>query len=325
MAAADSPGAEQWRVHLDWSEQGSLEHYWHYLLGVILPLADLYRRNPGRLRDARLLLDSCGPVMDSVITGPGLDLAVEIVDGPPRIRREPMWRFRLHAMLRRWRHALRLSPSWRPKLEAPVIRLPRWDAYLRRHGSADVEFTEALAAVAKLMADLARDRGCCRSGSEGVYLLLRRSDPPPYFAPGGPAGRGAYGRYGSARRTLQGLEVCRDTLAEAGVASVIYEPGAHDLACQMRQFASARGIVGIRGAEFANMVWASPAALVLMIAYDRMDHAPQRALAKAMGLCHYRELDCGPGETPTLDVHATVNIIKAHRAALAVNPGLSRA
>lgn len=327
MAPADTSAgsnATPWRVHLDWSEPGSLEHYWHYLFGVVLPLAELSRRYPERLRGARILLESCGPVMDAVLTGLGLDVALEVDDAPARIRRESELRFRLRSMVRRWRHALRLSSAWYPRLEARAIQLPRWDAYLRRKGSADARFVESLAAAARFVAGMAQGRGCCRTGSEGTYLLLRRSDPPPYFSPDGPAGHGAHSGYGSARRTLKGLEACRDALAEEGIRSAIYEPGSHDLACQIRHFASCSGIVGIRGAEFANMVWMSPDALVLMIAHGGMDRAPQRTLATAMGLRHYRELDCGPGEAPTLDRHATVNIIRGHGVAGISNPGISR-
>ncbi|MEN9728352.1 MAG: hypothetical protein RL434_2718 [Pseudomonadota bacterium] len=306
------PG-ETLRVHPDWAEPGSLEHYWHYLFGVVLPLTALYCRRPDRLRGARLLLESCGPAMDPLLGPLGLECTMEVEDGSARIRREPVSFHRLRLTLREFRHRAGLSPDWVPGIKGERIHLPRWDAHLKRHGDEDAAFVQCLQETSRFLVELAANDECCGTRAEGAYLLLRRSSPSAYFQPGGPAGQGLYGGYGSSRRSLSGLEDCRDALQEAGIHARIYEPGAHGLPCQIRQFASAQGIVGIRGAEFAGMVWMHTDALVVMVAHGGMENPPQRALARAMGLNHYREVNLGDGLAPLLDSQVVGEIIADHR------------
>jgi hypothetical protein len=287
------------QVRLDRSKPGSIEHFWHFLFGVAFPLLDFHRRNPDRLRGARLELESCGPVMDRVLPplfrGLGLDLAAAPAPTAEPAGDEPD------------------RARWIASLADGCIRLPRWDQRLETAGISDAAFAESIRATAAFVAAEASGLGCCRetTPSDG-YLLLRRSPEPDYYGPGG--GADAKG-YGTGRRELSGLEPCLEALAARGIPAAVYEPGAHELACQIRHFARARGVIGLRGAELANLAWMRPEAVVLMLCWTSPRTPPQRLLAAALGIGRYRELELREGRSGTLDADLIV------RTLLAIDPG----
>lgn len=62
------------------------------------------------------------------------------------------------------------------------------------------------------------------------------------------------------------------TLGEAVLEHDVYAPGDHSSGCQFETLGHARTIVGVRGAEWANVVW-SPATVRVMI-FDSIPPAP---------------------------------------------------
>jgi len=75
-------------------------------------------------------------------------------------------------------------------------------------------------------------------------------------------------------------------LTDLGIPTVVYEPAEHSFWCQVEAFANARGIVGWRGAEFANLMWCPPSVPVVMFQYRDMHGAdpPQQRLAELLGI-----------------------------------------
>jgi len=133
---------------------------------------------------------------------------------------------------------------------------------------------------------------------QDTYLLIKRSAPPKAYE------RSALNKeatdYGTERRSLNGVEEAIDALGKAGIKAMAYEPGIHDIKHQINMLYHCKGIVGIRGAEFANMVWLKPKSKCIMIDTTHIDAPPpQRVLAKAMHL-NYTELS-------TTEKHATLN------------------
>lgn len=287
------------RVRLDRSKPGSIEHFWHFLFGVAFPLLDFHRRYPDRLRGARLEVESCGPVMDRVLPplfrGLGLDLAVTTPTTAEPTGDEPD------------------RARWIASLADGCLRLPRWDQYLETAGISDAAFIESIRATAAHVVAEASGFGCCRDATpSNGYLLLRRSPEPDYYGPGGAADAKGYG---TGRRELSGLEPCLEALAARGVPATIYEPGGHELACQVRHFARARGVIGLRGAEFANLAWMRPEAVVLMLCWTSKRTPPQRPLVAAMGIDRYRELELREGRSGNLDADLIL------RTLFATDPG----
>jgi hypothetical protein len=294
------------RLQLDRRKPGSVEHFWHFLLGVALPLLDFHRRTPRRLRGARLLLESCGPAMDPVLPpicrDLGLDLRIQ-----PRPAPSPMLD---ETAVRLDRAAGRLTrrPGWMASRTAGRLYLRRWDHSLARGAADDPDFVDALRKTAASVVELAANHGCCLDATpDGAYLLLQRSPQPDYFAPGGAA---EIPTYGTGRRSIEGLDAFRDILTSQGIPAVLYEPGAHGLLCQARHFSRARGAIGIRGAEFGNLVWMRPDSIVIMPCWPSPHPPPQRALARAIGLRSLVEQELAPSSPERLDIEGTLRTLR---------------
>jgi hypothetical protein len=287
------------RVQIDRSKPGSVEHFWHFLLGVAFPLLDFHRREPHRLPGARLGLESCGAAMDPLLPPLARSLGFDL-EIPPRNASPPSPQ-PAETTLRLDREPAGRSPrpAWPASIVEGSLHLPRWDLFLARGGAQDAGFVEALRKTAETVVSRTAEPDCCRTAPpDEAYLLLRRSPEPAYFKAGGNA---EIPTYGTGRRSLEGLETCRDALLSRGVPALVYEPGAHTLTCQARHFSRARGAIGIRGAEFANLVWMRPASTVLMLSWESTWVPPQRALARAMGITSYIEMDIPPSDRAHLD------------------------
>jgi capsular polysaccharide biosynthesis protein len=68
------------------------------------------------------------------------------------------------------------------------------------------------------------------------------------------------------RRSILNIDSLAEELATAGWPVRIYEPGTANLVEQASTFHHCAGVIGIRGAELANIVWMRPGAKVLMLA-----------------------------------------------------------
>ena len=68
----------------------------------------------------------------------------------------------------------------------------------------------------------------------------------------------------------------------------------------MEAFRHCKGVVGVRGAEFANVLWMEPKSKVIVIDPLTMDTPPiHKPLVKLLGLKYY-ELQTKEGPRPTL-------------------------
>lgn len=100
-------------------------------------------------------------------------------------------------------------------------------------------------------------------GFSGKFLVLKRSEPPAFYREGGEARTKSYG---TTRRALAGVDEAVAELKRLGLPVAVFEPGKESLATQIRAFHEASGIVAIRGAELANMIWMNPGARAVMLA-----------------------------------------------------------
>lgn len=129
------------------------------------------------------------------------------------------------------------------------------------------------------------------------YLIIKRSQQPTYYKTNGKA---EVPTYGTARRALVGIEDALRDLRNNGISAEIFEPGKHSLAEQVMKFGNCRGIIGIRGAEFANLIWMKRRSKVIMIRPLNMTTPlVQEQLAVLMGL-KYTEITTSEGSYPRL-------------------------
>jgi hypothetical protein len=205
---------------------GSTEHYFHFLLGYLLPaVAEVRRRGLTEVH-----VTDCGPVMAPILSDVFDELKVRSVASAPPI--------------------------------GDFLELPAWDHKI-------VERTDFQDAVEALRAIAFKKNDCCSMGREKI-LLLERSPMPDFYAEGGQA---QIKGYGVARRGFSNLSQVFYTLKCLGLSHHVYSPGQHSFWCQVRTFSGARAVSGIRGAEWANMVWANKTVSVRVV-YPTVNENP---------------------------------------------------
>ena len=242
---------------------GSREHYFHFLLGYLLP--GLFR-SLGRGHSGTFL--SCGPLMDPLI-----HQACALLGLDARIDR---------------------GDSSLPDARVPCPRWDQWLTHPNRKSAVDRlgdmlpgSTRRQLAYIRRQLLDAANSQSSTVFTGNEEWLLLRRSPPHTFYHPQGAA---QYSGYGTERRAIQNLPQLATAMTDAGLSVRIYEPGVHTLDHQIRTFHNARGVVGVRGAEFANLVWMRKGAHALMLAtpISRENNA-SRNLAAVRGI-HFSSL-----------------------------------
>ncbi len=154
-----------------------------------------------------------------------------------------------------------------------------------------------------------------------AYLILSRSLPPSYYVEtkykvgwlrsicAGIFGnknhvkRGKSERlgYGVSRRGLLGIQAAKKKLLESEIPVEVFEPGQFSLTEQIKVFQSCKGIIAIKGAEFANLIWLKPHSQVILIKPLCMNTVPyQKKLADILDL-NYIEIETDQGNYPKLD------------------------
>lgn len=129
------------------------------------------------------------------------------------------------------------------------------------------------------------------------YLILKRSPQPEYYDKGGKA---EIPTYGTGRRALIGIEDAARKLRNKNIPVKIFEPGRHTLAEQIKVFQYCKGIVAIKGAETANLIWMKPKSKVILIRPSKMGNPSlQKSLAKLLGLSYFEIIT--EGMYPTLN------------------------
>jgi|LauGreDrversion4_2_1035121.scaffolds.fasta_scaffold14759_6 hypothetical protein len=245
------------RVLIQYSQgsvSGSREHFFHFLLGYLLP--GLYAAGVHRSSfDFSTILEfmDCGPLMNERISDACNALGIQHVikrggaGGDPRADQSRSLR----------------APRWDGRLcscKRSAIRLRHWpeEAILKILG-------RSTAASIQQFRDFFL-RATVESGlqiQKREWLLLRRSAQPDYYSKSGGSEKPGYGMK---RRSILNIDSLAEELATAGWPVRIYEPGTANLVEQASTFHHCAGVIGIRGAELANIVWMRPGAKVLMLA-----------------------------------------------------------
>ncbi len=191
--------------------EGSREHYFHFLLGYLLPL--VYAQSKFNFKF--FLVVDCGPLMTPILrqTLQRLNFKFDVVH---------------------------LSNSEKPYYTEP------WD--FAWNDKNLVKFT------VKKVSDIYLDYSCeiCQQKNLSHNLLIKRSLPHSYYLYDSEI-KG----YGTTRRAIENWQEISNYLFSKGIDHLIYEPGKHSFACQIEHFKNAKKIIGIRGAEWANLIWAN--------------------------------------------------------------------
>ncbi|MDF1697568.1 MAG: glycosyltransferase 61 family protein [Saprospiraceae bacterium] len=253
---------------------GSKEHYWHFMLGYLLPSIHFYVKHGNSYvkkwgDTIQLIYDNCGPLMNPIIEEMTqlLNIPSRIVDDESKDQitidetvNVPRWDIRMYISFYFLFHFKRFDTNipirkkdlkWFVKKNIKY-RTKKYDLRLKR----DLLFTRNLI-LQRLNVKI--------EPNETSILLLDRSDTPSFYAPNGKAEIKGYGK---SRRALQNLEECRRQLTADGIQACLYEPGIHSLSHQIKTFHNSKGIVAMRGAELANMFWMPPKSKAVIIGFN---------------------------------------------------------
>lgn len=105
-----------------------------------------------------------------------------------------------------------------------------------------------------------------------------------FYSQSGPAINKGYGR---SRREISNLQHVSSHLGKIGVDFGVFEPGVHSLACQTSVFGRAERIFGIRGAEWANLIWVKPTTEIFVVFNEGLETPFVPRLANDLGVRAY--------------------------------------
>ena len=286
---------------------GVREHFFHFLWGYLLPAAhDIIELQSDCLShplENEFIFVSCGPVMDTKTAEMAGFLGVEY--SIVRDEREARKPGTTNLVVRRWdSYICDYAGYSRLRLGAATLRLLRQAVKYRSIPpilwSKPRVVREIQHVRHTILAKVPpRDEATPFGDDPPCYYILKRSEEPAFYAPEG--GRAERRTYGTSRRSLLGIEEAAVALSRQSHRVAVFEPGRHTLAEQIRTFRNCKGIIAIRGAELANIVWMNPTSKVIVINAGKfhLSAPPAWGLAKLLGI-RYIEIDWGEDPYPRL-------------------------
>lgn len=294
-------------------KRGSIEHFWHFLFGYYLPLVEYLessRFTKLRPDKTKLIIQNCGPVVNQIL-----------IETLSAMNIPYSWSDKLKftgshsaqgSTKKLFKRLLSLIPFVHKK--NIDLLLPRWDINILKDHRFPRQSQKNIFTIRAKLPYMFPDLACCDVASaNGKILLLNRAPEHPFYSKSD--GNAEIRTYGAGRRTLEGVEACQKRLKDSGIDCMTYTPGSHNIFCQMSHFAKCAGVIGVRGSEFANLLWMKKDALAIMIHSEFFKNKnkipPQRTLAFLMGL-NYMELDSNAEVSPKLDADMILSILKDH-------------
>lgn len=250
-------------------KNGSVEHFHHFMWGYLLPsLYCIFISNKYHEKNKYFFRD-CGPVMNQVLQEFLADFSIhfEIVKG-------------------------NVIPN-----DVENVDVERWDNCFKNYkypkGLTGIEWVDKFVNAefkkkVVLRNKIYRLRAfiCSHFGFTHVpqhfFLLLKRSKQPGFYDP--IKGQAEVKSYGTQRRELIRIEETNQEINKGGVPSKVYEPGIKSLKDQIKQFSVVKGIIGIRGAEFSNIIWLPKNSTVVLVQLASMNNSrSQQAICDILG------------------------------------------
>lgn len=283
---------------------GSCEHFFHFMWGYLLPAVHYITQHKNEER--HYIFRSCGPLMDLRIHEVMRALKVKYTVESKNFTSESC---EAH-LLKRWDVCL-LKPLL-------LARSNEYHALNTIHAQFDAQDTtpenylafDLIGAIN--VAKQAIYDGFNLSGNDNApsikpLLVLKRSEEPEFYRKD--IGSAEISGYGTGRRALQNTTAIVDSLSELNIPAQVFEQGSFNLAGQIKAYNNAAGIIGIRGAEFANLLWLPKSSKVVLIDPLNIPNPPvQKYLAELMQL-DYRQIDVNQGTHLTIDTDQLISAL----------------
>ena len=229
---------------------GSKEHYFHALHGYLLP--GLHHALAHGYRDIQF--DDCGPLIQ-----PRLYQGCELVG------------------------LNYVDPQ--ASIMTDVYRVPRWDRYLL-HFEASAPSDSLIDAYRQMVTPLVQQMQSSAQSLDGGFVeefamnsvaVIKRSDDHPFYHS---ARMAQFPSYGVGRTDLINAHEVANRLSDQGIAAQVVEFGVMTLGQQIQVASRARAFIGIRGAEFANVIWMRPDTHAIMLATPARENHATRTLSR---------------------------------------------
>mgnify|MGYP000110463970 CR=1 FL=1 len=282
-------------------DYGSPEHFFHFMWGYLLPAISIIQKKD---RAQSYIMTSCGPLMD-VLTN---DIMKYLTYSVEIIKDDAIHDVEIQIITPRWdisalqplildeknvnypdivkmRQQLLTYPDLLDKLKAVTFI-----------NDLSIEIHQVKALVEQAISVFPPHEDL--APYDNAFLILSRSSQPKFYSKWW--GKAKIPGYGSARRALSNVKKTKKELIKKHISVEIFEPGSMSLKEQIQTFSSCKGIVAIKGAEFASLIWFKPQSLIVLIKPKAMNTAPvQKYLANIFDL-KYIEIEINQGNFPEL-------------------------
>lgn len=300
---------------------GDLGNYWHYLFGFFVPATFWLWKNPTLWQGKLIKVDSCNPLTDALMKEYLDHLQVpfefeEMTEKTVQMTRKDwksirgkIWR-RLANLERKFKGE---KSSWFTyhllRFRGNTLTIPRWDKYLEQFGDFPLVFKSKMnpyrsyiLAEAKKAEEFPKEKN--------RWLIIKRATPPDLVkSEEGKKARWFPG-YGSERRELKGIEEGIIELQNLGYTATSLATGDLGFFRQISVFNTCKVLIGVRGAELANMFWMDQNSEVILYMSASFQNEPiQRKLAFACQL-KYHEIPHEGAISPQLNVRKILQLEK---------------
>lgn len=285
---------------------GSCEHFFHFTWGYLLPAVHFISQHPDKERT--YLFRSCGPLMD----------------------------LRIHEVMQACKVNYEIMPKDFTSTTSETLVLPRWDVYLLKPLLSNTD-TSSFRPINTIQTHFANNKhlfdectaldlvAAIASTKQFIFkafnlepqkelqhdrklLVLKRSDEPEFYRKG--TGSAEISGYGTGRRALNNSEEIAEKLCLINIPADVFEQGKYCLHEQIVAYRQAAGVIGIRGAEFANLLWLPQGSKVVLIDPMNINNPPvQKFLAELLKL-DYRQIDLNEGNHPHIHIDQLTPILE---------------
>jgi hypothetical protein len=275
---------------------GSPEHYYHFLLGYLLPAGFLIdQMDPNTKKETKFLFLNCGPLMNPRTKEVAAILGIKC----------------------------RIVPThYKEKNTHQTVYPERWDHLLSRDPTSEINpqikrfFEKIQLATKDTVTKKSRVPFCILkqqtrlSHYENCFLILERSKGHFFYSKWGKAKRKGYGK---TRRSLRNIDEALLDLRKHNIPVKKFEPGKFSFSEQVQVFQNSLGVIGVRGAELSNILWLPAGSLILMVNLISMDdNSVFKNLAQKLNQ-NFDEVISDEGSLPQLDSRWVIEKIGLHR------------
>jgi hypothetical protein len=286
---------------------GSKEDFWHFLLGYLLPAINFYiKRKEKNKEPYQLVFEDCGPLVNPLIKDftqlLGISHTISTTAVSTNLEEYLVPRWDLQLKNSNTFHLKYFSFNSDMKLKRKALIKEMVKAVFNTPLRAEIRLMKDILSTKKKILKVINNNKVNRN----EYLILDRSDTPEFYKN---FGKIPIKGYGKSKRGLTHINETLDSLEDANAKVSVYYPGQQSIKHQIETFSKCKGLVAIRGAELANLIWLNKGTKVLMInPYNPAYHIYNLATILGLKLIERKATT----ERPNLQKYNVQKLLLAH-------------